>query len=385
MDDMFEFKFHNPTEIHFGLRSIAALRDLIPVDARVLLLYGGGSIKRNGVYDQVMQSLTDRAVVEFGGVEANPTLETLTGAVDIVRTEHLDFILAVGGGSVIDGAKFVAAAALYDGDGWDIVSGKHIVRRALPVGVVLTLAATGSESNAGAVITRKATQQKKVYFAPPAQPRFAILNPQVLSSLPDRQLENGLVDAFVHVCEQYLTYPVGALVQDGCAEAILRSLKTLADTFDQRRSIGWLQNLMWAANQALTGLIGVGVPQDWATHRFAVELTALYGIDHGRTLSILQPWLLRETIAAKRGKLEQMGRNVFGLSRPSAEVTIGAIESLYRSINMPIHLRDTEVTDQNAAARVMQAVRDHGNASLGGHADLDDAKTERIIRAACTN
>jgi NADP-dependent alcohol dehydrogenase len=248
---------------------------------------------------------------------------------------------------------------------------------------VLTLAATGSESNAGAVITNKAAQQKKVYFAPPAQPRFAILNPQVLASLPDRQLENGVVDAFVHVCEQYLTVPTGALVQDGYAEALLRTLKTLAETFEQRRDLGWLQNLMWAANQALTWLVGVGVPHDWATHRLAVELTALYDIDHARTLSILQPWLLRETIDPKRSKLEQMGRNVFGLDKPTAEDTIAAIETLYRSLRMPVHLRDTEVSDADAAERLMQAIRDHGNAALGGIGGLDDAKTERIIRAAC--
>lgn len=383
MPHLFEFSYHNPTQIHFGPNSFAKLGELIPAGAKVLLLYGGGSIKRNGVYEQVTRALAGFEWVEFAGVEANPTLETLNRAVAVVREQKLDFILAVGGGSVCDGAKFIAAAALYDGDGWDIVSGSHVVQAALPVGVVLTLAATGSESNAGAVVTRAATQQKKVFFAEPTRPRFAILNPEVLASLPDRQLENGLVDAFVHACEQYLTYPVGALVQDGYAEAVLRALKTLAETFDQRRSSEWLQNLMWSANQALCGIFAVGVPLDWATHRMAVELTALYGIDHGRTLSILQPALLRETIEAKRAKLEQMGRQVFGLAEPSAEACIEAIEALYRSVNMPLHLRDTEVTDTQAASRVMQALRDHGNAALGGHAGLDEAKTERIITAAC--
>ena len=384
MHPLFEFSYHNPTQIHFGPDSFTKLGELIPRSARVLLLYGGGSIKRNGVYDQVTQVLAGYSVVEFSGVEANPTLETLDRAVALVRAEKLDFILAVGGGSVSDGAKYVASAALYEGDGWDIVIGTHVVQEALPVGVVLTLAATGSESNAGAVVTRAATQQKKAFYVQPARPRFAILNPLVMVSLPDRQLENGVVDAFVHVCEQYLTYPVGALVQDGYAEAVMRALKALADTFDQRGETQWLQNLMWAANQALCGIIGVGVPQDWATHRLAVELTALYGIDHGRTLSIIQPALLRETIEAKRAKLEQMGRNVFGLAQPTAEETIAAIEAFYRSLNMPVHLRDTDVADPEAATRVMQAVREHGNAALGGHAGLDDGKTERIIRAACS-
>ncbi|MDP3539435.1 MAG: iron-containing alcohol dehydrogenase [Azonexus sp.] len=383
MSHIFEFSYHNPTQIHFGPNSFASLGELIPRDAKVLLLYGGGSIKRNGIYDQVCNALAGREVSEFGGVEANPTLETLSAAVDQVKRQKINFILGVGGGSVADGAKFIACAALYAGDGWDIVSGKHVATEALPVGIVLTLPATGSESNAGAVVTRKATQEKRVFFVPPARPRFAILNPDVMASLPDRQLENGVVDAFVHVCEQYLTYPVGALVQDGYAEAVMKALKTLADTFDQRQQTTWRQNLMWAANQALCGIIGVGVPVDWATHRMAVELTALYGIDHGRTLSIIQPWLLRELIEAKRAKLEQMGRNVFGLVQPSAEETIAAIETFYRSLGMPVHLSEAGITEPDAATRVMQALRAHGNAALGGHAELDEAKTERIIGAAC--
>jgi NADP-dependent alcohol dehydrogenase len=390
MSQLFSFDYHNPTRIHFGVDSFSRLGELLPRAARVLLLYGGGSIKHNGVYDEVRRALAavegvdGVAVVEFGGVEANPTLETLLRAVHVVRADKLDFILAVGGGSVCDGAKFIACAAPYAGDPWDIVAGRHVVLEALPVGVVLTLPATGSESNAGAVVTRAATHEKRVFYASPARPRFAILNPRVMASLPDRQLENGIVDAFVHVCEQYLTYPVGALVQDGYAEAVLRALKTLADTFADRRQAAWAQNLMWAANQALSGIIGVGVPHDWATHRIAVELTALYGIDHGRTLAIIQPALLRETVDAKRAKLEQMGRNVFGLAAARGEDTIAAIEALYRGVNMPLRLRDAGVLDPEAVPRIMQALRAHGNASLGGHAALDEAKTGRIVRAACS-
>ena len=380
---LFDFNYSNPTQIVFGTHSFARLGELIPPEARVLLLYGGGSIKRNGVYEQVTQALAGRQIVEFAGVEPNPTLETLEQAVALVREQGGDFILGVGGGSVSDGAKFVACAALYDGDGWEIVSGQHVPRQALPVGIVLTLPATGSESNVGAVVTKRATQQKKVFYVPPARPRFAILNPQVMASLPDRQLENGIVDAFVHVCEQYLTYPVGALVQDGYAEAVMKALKTLADTFDQRHDNAWRQNLMWAANQALCGVIGVGVPQDWITHRIAVELTALWGIDHGRTLSIVQPWLLRELVEPKRAKLEQLGRNVFGLAEPSAEETIAAIEDFYRSLRMPLHLREAGIMESDAAGRVWQAVQEHGNAALGTHAEVDAAKTERIVRAAC--
>lgn len=383
MSHLFAFDYHNPTRIVFGPDSFAQLPALLPADARVLLLYGGGSIKKNGVYDGIRAALAGRDLVEFGGVEANPTLATLNLAVDLVRREKIGFILGVGGGSVADGAKYVACAALYDGDGWDIVIGKHVPQQALPVGVVLTLPATGSESNAGSVVTNTKTQDKRAFFVPPARPRFAVLNPMVMASLPVRQLENGIVDAFVHVCEQYLTYPVGALVQDGYAEAVMKALVKLGATFDRHAEPEWQQNLMWAANQALCGVIGVGVPQDWATHRIAVELTALWGIDHGRTLAIIQPALLRELIEYKREKLEQFGREVFGLDAPSAEDAIAALETFYRSVNMPLHLRDAGISDADAADRVLAGLRAHGKMTLGGHAGIDEAKTERIVRAAC--
>lgn len=383
MTHVFEFTYHNPTHIVFGPHSFEQLPDLLPPESRLLLLYGGGSIKRNGIHGRILDILADRDMVEFGGVEHNPTQETLDRAVHQVRQEKIDFILGVGGGSVADGAKYVASAALYDGDGWDIVVGRHVPTRALPVGIVLTLPATGSESNTGAVVTRLAIGEKRAFYVPPARPRFAILNPEVMDSLPTRQLENGIVDAFVHVCEQYLTYPVGALVQDGYAEAVMQALRTLAESFDRHGDFGWQQNLMWAANQALCGIIGVGVPQDWATHRIAVELTALWGIDHARTLAIIQPWLLRETLEAKRAKLEQLGRKVFDLAAPSAEDTLAALENLYRRLGMPLHLRDAGISDPEAASRIMANLRAHGRAALGGHAELDEAKTERILRAAC--
>lgn len=383
MNPPFDFTYHNPTRICFGPQAFAALPSLIPDGARILMLTGGGSIRRNGVFDAVSSRLAGRPVIEFAGIEPNPTLETLNRAVVLVREQRLDFILAVGGGSVCDGAKFVACAAGYPGDGWDIVMGRQVPTEVLPVGVVLTLAATGSESNAGSVVTNVALRQKKAFFCEAARPRFAILDPQVLASLPDRQLANGLVDAFVHACEQYLTYPVGALVQDGYAEAVMRALRLLAESYERRRSADWLQNLMWAANQALSGLLGVGVPLDWATHRIAVDFTALYGIDHARTLSLLQPWLLEEVIDAKRAKLEQMGRRVFDLPAASAEETLAAIRALYRRLDMPLCLSGAGIDDPDAVAKVMAALRAHGTAAFGGHAGLDEAKTERIIRAAC--
>lgn len=383
MPPLFEFVWHNPTRIHFGPDCYRHLAELVSPEARVLLLYGGGSIKANGVHAAVTAALAGRTVVEFGGVEPNPTLETLNRAVEVVRRERLDFILGAGGGSVIDGAKFVAAAACYDGDGWDIVIGRHAVTEALPVGVVLTLPATGSESNTAAVVTRAATREKRVFYAAPVRPRFALLNPQVMASLPDRQLANGLVDAFVHACEQYLTVPTGALVQEGYAEAVMKALVTLAGRWEQRRQPDWGQNLMWAANQALCGVLGLGLPQDWATHRLAVQLTALYDLDHGRTLSIVQPWLLRVGIEARRAKLEQMGRAVFGLDGAAAEQVIAVLEGMYRSLGMPVHLREAGVDDPRAAERVLALARAQGHVPFRGAMPLSEGEVERVIRGAC--
>ncbi|MGL6026530.1 MAG: iron-containing alcohol dehydrogenase, partial [Vibrio sp.] len=237
------FSYVNPTKIHFGQGQIAQIGQEIPKESKVLVLYGGGSIKRNGVYDQVVAALSGHQWVEFAGVEPNPTKETLDKAVQIVKQQSVNFILAVGGGSVIDGSKYVAAAAFYAGDGWDILTGHHIVQQATPIGAILTLPATGSESNTGAVITKAETQDKLAFLSPAVQPRFAILDPDVMKSLPERQLINGLVDAWVHVCEQYLTLPSQAMVQEGYAEVLLRNLLILAGDFGKRDNDAWRANL----------------------------------------------------------------------------------------------------------------------------------------------
>lgn len=235
-------------------------------------------------------------------------------------------MLAVGGGSVIDGTKYIAAASLHDGDSWDLITGQYKPEAALPLGVILTLPATGSESNMGAVVTKRATHEKLSFMTPLVRPQFAVLDPDAMKTLPDRQLINGLVDAWVHVCEQYITTPTGNMVQEGYAEVLLRNLLALGATFEQRDD-AWRENLMWTANQALNGLIGTGMPQDWATHMIGHELTALWDVDHARSLAIIQPSLLRSQMAFKQGKIEQMGRNVFQLedSEDLAERTINAI------------------------------------------------------------
>jgi NADP-dependent alcohol dehydrogenase len=379
-----EFSYVNPTHILFGKGQTANIARQVPQGQKVLVIYGGGSIKRNGVYDQVTEALAGHQWVEFAGVEANPTVETLDKAVAQAKAEKAQYILAVGGGSVIDGAKYVAAAALYDGEGWDIMEGKHRVKNALPLGAVLTLPATGSESNGGAVITRAATHDKLSFMSPAVRPRFAVLDPDVMKSLPERQLINGIVDAWVHVCEQYLTRPTGAMVQDGYAETLLRTLHHLGQTYPQRDNDQWRENLMWSANQALNGLIGAGVPQDWSTHMIGHELTALYGVDHARSLAIVQPSLLRHQIDLKRDKLEQMGQRVFELPKTDdlAERTIDTIEQFYQQLDVATQL--TEHGDNKPAAieAVIAQLKQHGMIKLGENRTIDLTTSAEILQQA---
>lgn len=378
-----KFSYVNPTKIQFGQGQIASLSALIPADQTVLVVYGGGSIKKNGVYDQVVTALADHNWIEFSGVGANPTIEVLDKAVAVAKEQSVDFILGVGGGSVIDGVKYIAAAATYEGEGWDIPQGKHKVQTALPLGAVLTLPATGSESNAGSVVSKAATQEKLAFMAPAVQPKFAIMDPDVMKTLPQRQLVNGLVDAWVHTCEQYLTFDAGALVQDGYAEALLKALKTLGDNFANQDD-AWRANLMWSANQALNGLIGAGVAQDWATHMIGHELTALYGVDHARSLAIVQPSLLRNQLDAKKAKLEKMGKNVFGLAESDdlAERTIAAIEAFYHSLDVATQLTEHDGDKAKAVDTVVAQLEAHGMKVLGENQAITLTKSREILEQA---
>ena len=378
-----KFSYVNPTLIQFGQQQIAALTDLIAKDQKVLVVYGGGSIKKNGVYDEVAAALEGFDWVEFSGVGANPTIEVLDQAVKVCKEQDIDFVLGVGGGSVIDGVKYIAASAVYDGEGWDIPTGKHTITSALPIGAVLTLPATGSESNQNSVVSKEATKQKLPFASPEVLPKFAIMDPDVMKTLPQRQLVNGLVDAWVHTCEQYLTFPEGALVQEGYAEALLKALKTLGDNFENQDD-AWRANLMWAANQALNGLIGSGVSQDWATHMIGHELTAAYGVDHARSLAIVQPSLLRNQFAVKKAKLEQMGKNVFGLAQTDdlAEQTIQAIEAFYHSLDVATEL--TEHGDDKAAAidNIIGKLEAHGMVALGENQAITLKESREILEQA---
>lgn len=372
-----EFSYHNPTAIEFGKGQIKELANKISKEDKVLLVYGGGSIKNNGVYNQVIKALENHTFVEFSGVEVNPTVETMNKAVKIVKEEKIDFILAVGGGSVIDGCKYLAAASLYDGDGWDFLDGTSEVEKALPLGVVLTLAATGSETNHLTVVSKKETDEKRMYFSNFSYPQFAIMDPSVMATLSDRQLGNGLVDAFVHTSEQYITYPTTALVNDGYAETLFRGLVQLADTWEDRRTDAWLENLMHIANQALNFQIGAGVPQDWSTHLIGHELTAYYNLDHARSLAVVQPYLLEVMGEDKKEKIAQLGKNVFGIESNNADV-IKAIEKVYNTVGVPTKLNEYEIDDK-VISNVQAALTKNGYTAMGENENITLDKVETIL------
>jgi NADP-dependent alcohol dehydrogenase len=381
------FTFYNPTRIVFGTGTIAKINKLIPRKAKVMVLYGGGSIKKNGVYEQVMAALKKRETLEFGGIEPNPDYDTLMQAVKKVQKKGADFLLAVGGGSVIDGVKFVAAAALYPGsDPWDILAGDGLsqVKEALPFGSVLTLPATGSEMNNGAVISRRSIQEKLSFSSDLVFPRFSILDPETTYSLPQKQIRNGLVDAFVHVTEQYLTYPVGAVVQDRQAEAILMALIDLAPSALQMPPDYTARaNYMWSATCALNHTLNRGVPQDWATHEIGHELTALYGLDHAETLAAVLPWLLWYKRKQKQAKLLQYGYRVFGLRTQKYEdrvnQTIEATAAFFHSLGMPTTLTAYGIDPEEAAQKVQARVEKH-QWVFGEHKDITGKDAAAILR-----
>lgn len=384
---MLNFDYYNPTQIVFGKGSVARLSQLVPADARVLVLYGGGSAERNGTLAEVEEALGKRTVQRFGGIEPNPSYETLMEAVALIRREKLDFLLAVGGGSVIDGTKFVAAAVEYPRDPWHILEtfGTEIAG-ALPFGAVLTLPATGSEMNNGSVISRKSIQAKLPFSSPHTFPRFSVLDPVKTFTLPPRQIANGVVDAFVHVVEQYLTYPVNAPVQDRYAEGLLQTLievgpQALAvpEDYDVRA------NLMWAATQALNGLIGAGVPQDWATHMIGHEITAMFGLDHAQTLAVVLPAMLDLRREAKRDKLLQYATRVWNIDTGSDDARIDAAiartRAFFESLGVKTRLSDYGI-GTDAPQRLLAQLEAHGMTALGERRDMDLALSRRVLEAS---
>jgi NADP-dependent alcohol dehydrogenase len=384
---MLNFSFQNTTQIHFGEGQIKSLSKSIPCDAKVLITYGGGSIKSNGVYDQVVAALSEHTFFEFSGIEPNPSYDTLMKAQDIIKENNIDFILAVGGGSVVDGSKFIAAAALYEGeDPWDIVSKKAPILKALPLACVLTLPATGSESNTGAVVTRDGN--KLPFASPLVRPLFAVLDPAVTLSLSDRQISNGVVDAFVHTMEQYLTYSVNAKVQDRFAEGLLLTLveegpKALAA--ETSKDLEVRGNIMWAATMALNGLIGAGVPQDWATHMIGHELTGTHGIDHARTLSIVLPAVMKVCKEAKREKLLQYAERIWNVTEGDEETRINRAieltEQFFEMMQVPTRLSHVDLGAADIDLLIEKLTK-HGMVKLGEHSAITPDVSREILIAA---
>ena len=379
--------FYNPTRIAFGEGKIAALDTLVPADAKVRILFGGESARRTGTLGEVEAALGNRQVQLFGGIEPNPSFETLMEAVTIVQRDGIDYLLAVGGGSVIDGTKFVAAASVFDGDAWDILlKGGTNIHRALPFGSVLTLPATGSEMNKGVVVTRKSLQAKLPFHSEHVFPQFSVLDPTKSFTLPPRQVANGVVDAFVHIVEQYLTYPASAPVQDRFAEGLLQTLIDIGpQALSDPENYSVRADLMWVATLALNGLIGAGVPQDWATHMLGHELTALHGLDHAQTLAIVLPAMLTERKDAKHGKLVQYAQRVWSIHEGSeseqAEAAIEKTRAFFESLGVKTRLGDYQLAEEHIEP-LIKSLEEHDMTALGEHNDVTPDVCRRVLHAS---
>ena len=382
---MLNFELYNPVNLVFGKGQIAKLPKLIPHNAKVLLAYGGGSIFKNGVYDQVTEALKGYDITEFGGIEPNPRYETLMKAVEVIREKQLDYILAVGGGSVIDGVKFISAAVFFDGDPIDILQKRlRVEENAMAFGTVLTLPATGSEMNSGSVITINKTQEKLSFGGPAVFPQFSICDPTVVSSLPKRQIQNGVVDAYTHVLEQYLTYPHDAILQDRIAEGILQTLVEIGPSVVENPTDYKLaSNYMWSCTMALNGLIQKGVPTDWATHMIGHELTALYEIDHARTLAIIGPNLYRVLFDTKKEKLAQYGQRVWGITSTNIdEAASQAIEKtvqFFHTMGMETKISNYTADYQKTADFIVNRFEERGWKALGERQNITPDKVRAIV------
>ncbi|MCK5296510.1 MAG: iron-containing alcohol dehydrogenase [Alphaproteobacteria bacterium] len=379
---MQNFTYQNAVKIVFGKDSIAQLPELLPQNLKIMITYGGGSIKKNGVYDQVVKALKGFDFVEFGGIEANPQFETCMKAVEIIKKENVSFLLAVGGGSVLDGTKFIAAAVEYKGDAWDIPTGKVTVETALPLASIMTLPATGSEMNGNSVISRKEIGEKRAFASEFVYPKFSILDPVTTFSLPKRQTVNGIVDTFVHVCEQYMTYDVNTPLQDRQAEAILHTVieeapKVLKDPNDYDARA----NIMWSATHGLNLAISCGVVMDWSTHMIGHELTAAFGLDHGKSLAVIMPSVFRYKADKKGDKLVQYANRIWGITEGSKEEIIekAVVKTVefFESIGMKTKLSDygIEVKD----CKNIPAVFEKRGVVLGEHSDIKPQDVDKII------
>ena len=389
---MQNFSFYNPTNIVFGEGQLSELDNLVPKNAKVLVTYGGGSAKSTGLLDKVKSELakSNREVLEFAGIPANPKLEVLIKAIELVREEKIDFLLAVGGGSVIDGTKFICVAACADefvGRERELMNfgfNPVPVDSAIPFGTVLTLPATGSEMNNGAVITDG--EDKLPVFSTQAFPKFSILDPTITYTLPAKQVANGIVDSFIHTVEQYITFPAEGRFQDRTAEGILQTLIEIGKkTYENPEDYDSRANLVWCSTMALNGLIGAGVPQDWATHMLGHEITALTGIDHARTLAVVQPanWRIRKE--QKKEKLLQYAERVWGITEGSEDARIEKAilktEEFFHSLDIPTKLSDYNLGEE-LIEKVLVSLENHGMTALSEHGDVTLDVSKKILAAA---
>lgn len=382
---MDNFEFYNPVKIVFGKNRIGELENLIPKDKHVLLIYGGGSIFRNGVYEKVKQALRRHDVEEFGGIEPNPTHETSMKAVELIKKENIDFLLAVGGGSVIDAAKYMAVAARFDGDPWDILAKGAEIKEALSLGTILTLPATGTEMNANSVISRISTQEKLAFSNKKVMPQFSILDPTVAASLPPAQVANGVVDSFVHVIEQYMTYPASAQLQDRMAEAIMNTLiEEGPKVYKNPADYDAMANLMWCSTMALNGIISCGVPQDWLTHQIGHELTAYHGIDHARTLAIVLPGVWSVFKKEKRDKLLQYATRVWNITSGDEderiEKAIAKTVEFFESLGIKTRLTDYKVGEETIG-KIVERFKKRDWTALGDRELTTPEKTKEILES----
>ncbi|MDE6451302.1 MAG: iron-containing alcohol dehydrogenase [Odoribacter sp.] len=376
---MENFIFQNPTKLIFGKGMIARLAKEIPAEKKVMITFGGGSVKKNGVYEQVKEALKGFDVIEFWGIEANPKIETLRKAIQLGKDYGVDFLLAVGGGSVIDGTKLIAAGLMYEGDAWDLVL-KGSCRYSLPLGTVLTLPATGSEMNNGAVISREETAEKYPFHS--NYPVFSILDPEVTFSLPEYQVACGIADTFVHVMEQYLTTPGQSRLMDRWAEGILHSLIEIAPEIMRKQdNYEKMADFMLCATMGLNGFIALGVREDWATHMIGHELTALHGLTHGATLAIVFPGLLRTLKEKKRAKLLQYGERVWkiteGNEEERIEETIVRTETFFKSLGLPTRLGDARIGEETIGEIERRFTERH--AVYGEDRDVTGAVARQIL------
>lgn len=380
---MNNFSFCNPTKILFGRGQIARLAREIPADKKIMITFGGGSVRRNGVYEQVTAALAGRDYIEFWGIEPNPKVETLRRAVEQCRAEGVEFLLAVGGGSVLDGTKLIASAVYYDGDAWELTLTGRAKGRVLPFASVMTLPATGSEMNNGAVISNAATAEKYAFYT--NYPQFSILDPETTFSLPPYQIACGIADSFVHVIEQYLTEVGVSPLMDRWSEGIMQTLVEVAPKVrENQRDYDAMATYMLSATMALNGFVAMGVKQDWATHMIGHELTALHGLTHGHTLVIVLPALMSVMREQKGAKIAQMGERVFGICEGDAnsriDRTIEATEAFFRSLGLTTRLTEEGIGEETIA-EIKRRFAERGTA-LGEQSNIDANVARQILERA---